>query len=123
MDVNKHVMCHIRSHTHLSIRLSLKVGNAAMAQARRELKTRQLLGSKMSYEQELEEADRLAEVMKAERAKEKEAQAKQVGSVGAIHYDAHRAIRGVKGQVTLCVLASSLLDFLPQLWHSSNRPR
>ena len=53
-----------------------------MAQARRELKTRQSLGSKMSHEQELEEADRLAEVMKAERAKEKEAQAKQVGSVG-----------------------------------------
>ena len=48
-----------------------------MAKARRELKTRQSRGTKMTYEEELDEADRIAEGVRAERAKEKEALAKQ----------------------------------------------
>jgi len=53
------------------------VNNAAMAKARHDLKTRKSLNLNLSYEQELDEADRIAALARAERAKEKAAQAKQ----------------------------------------------
>ena len=54
------------------------VSNAAMARTRQALKARQAPGApRMTYEEELDESDRLAGVMREERAKEKAAQAKQ----------------------------------------------
>ena len=53
------------------------VNNSAMAKTRKELKGRKSLNQPMSYEQELDEADRIAALARAERAKEKAALAKQ----------------------------------------------
>ncbi len=53
------------------------VNNAAMAKARHELKVRKSLNKLMTYEQELEERDRVAEVVRKAKAEEKAAMAKQ----------------------------------------------